>query len=299
MDLAPIVLFVYNRPQHARKTLEALALNKLADRSVLYIFSDGPKEDAGSEIVSNIIEVRKVIHEKNWCGKVYIIESGLNKGLVSSIIEGVTEIVNKHGRVIVLEDDLITSPFFLTYMNDALLTYRDFGNVYSVNGYMFPVETDKTESVLLPYISSWGWGTWKEKWAVFDIKMPFKDLIKENMFLKSRFNLGDYPFASMLDYEESSWAICWYYSVFIRNGLGVFPTASLIYNTGFDGSGIHFSEKVNVVQVLTKQDIVLKTGNSIDLDFFGKYLELFKMKKTSFSLRVYNRIIRTIRRRLT
>jgi GT2 family glycosyltransferase len=298
MDLAPIVLFVYNRPEHTKRTLEALASNNLAVNSILYIYSDGPVENASNEIIAKINDVRKVIREKNWCGTIYISESGTNKGLVTSIIEGVTEIVNKHGQIIVLEDDLITSPFFLTYMNDALQTYKNLSNVYSVNGYMFPVKSDKMESVLLPYTSSWGWGTWKEKWTAFDIKMPFKNLIKENIFLKTRFNLGDYPYASMLDYEDNSWAICWYYSVFIRNGLGVFPTASLIYNTGFDGSGIHFSEKTDVVQILAKQNIVLKKGNSIDLDFFVKYLDFFKMKKISFSIRVYNWIIRTIRRRL-
>jgi hypothetical protein len=274
MDLAPIVLFVYNRPQHTRKTLEALASNKVADRSVLYIYSDGPKENASSEIVSNINEVRKVIHEKNWCGKVYIIESGLNKGLVSSIIEGVTEIVNKHGRVIVLEDDLITSPFFLTYMNDALQAYRDFSNVYSVNAYMFPVETDKTESVLLPYTSSWGWGTWKDKWSCFDIKSSTRASVAENSFLRQRFNLANYDYITMLMNAKHSWGIHWYFSVFERNGLGVFPTQSLVENMGFDGSGVNCDIN-SFKQSLFAGKIEIFNNGKMDMMFYSKYLDYF------------------------
>ena len=121
--LAPIVLFVYDRPWHTHQTLEALKSNLLAENSLLIIYSDGPKEEATDEQLSNIKEVRKLIREKKWCGQVEIIESDCNKGLAASIINGVTKVVNEFGEIIVLEDDLVTSKGFLKYMNDCLELY--------------------------------------------------------------------------------------------------------------------------------------------------------------------------------
>ena len=113
VNLAPIVLFVYNRPKHTRQTLEALAQNELASESVLYIYADGPKENANEEVISLISETREVVKSKKWCKEVQIIESNINKGLAESVILGITEVINKHEKVIVLEDDLIISPYFL------------------------------------------------------------------------------------------------------------------------------------------------------------------------------------------
>jgi hypothetical protein len=296
MELAPIVLFVYNRPWHTRQTLEALKANDLAEGSKLIIYCDGPKLGATKEQLENISEVRNLIREKKWCGVIEFVESDSNKGLAASVIEGVTEVVNKYGKIIVLEDDLITSPFFLNYMNEGLYKYRTAQNVYSINGYMFPIETDKIETVLLPYTSSWGWGTWKEKWAAFDHKMPCKDLILENQFLKSRFNLGDYPLSYMLERSKTSWAIFWYYSVFIRNGLGVFPTSSLVNNIGFDGSGVHYTDKKNVVQLLANKVIKINNEQVIDLNFYNRYLKLFKKKKLPLLRRGYAWIKKKVER---
>ena len=138
--LAPIVLFVYNRPWHTEQTLNALMQNELADQSVLYIYADGPKENATEEQLKKIEEVRHVIRTKKWCKEVHIIESEKNKGLADSIINGVTEIVNKYGKVIVLEDDIVTSKGFLKYMNEALELYKEEDKVYHISGYMFPVK---------------------------------------------------------------------------------------------------------------------------------------------------------------
>src|SRR5476651_1758025 len=120
MQLAPIVLFVYNRPWHVEQTLNALAANELAAESELYIYADGPKDNADAITLENIQKTREIIRKKKWCNEVYIIERSKNLGLQASIIEGVTTVVNNYGKVIVLEDDIITSPYFLQYMNDAL-----------------------------------------------------------------------------------------------------------------------------------------------------------------------------------
>ena len=168
-DFAPIVLFVYNRPWHTLQTLNALMKNELADQHVLYIYSDGPKIKAANDEVKKIEEVRKLIRTKQWCKEVYIVESETNRGLADSIINGVTEIVNKHGKIIVLEDDLITSAGFLNYMNIALNLYKNEKNVMHISGYMFPTEKKLPETFFLVFTSCWGWGTWDRAWQSFDL----------------------------------------------------------------------------------------------------------------------------------
>src|SRR5476651_318519 len=137
MQLAPIVLFVYNRPHHTEQALNALKLNGLASESTLYIFADGPKKGAPAETLADIKKTREVIRGKKWCKDVFIIEAEANKGLAASIINGVTDVVNKHEKVIVLEDDIITSKYFLQYMNDALSVYEDEQKVISVGAFNF------------------------------------------------------------------------------------------------------------------------------------------------------------------
>jgi hypothetical protein len=278
MFLAPIILFVFNRPEHTLKTLEALCQNYLADQSDLFIFCDGSKEDVLESELIAIYDVRKIIRKKRWCKSVEIRESKSNMGLANSIIAGVTEIVNKYHKVIVLEDDLITSPFFLRFMNDGLNKYEHSKNVYSINGHMFPFETSLTESVLLPLSSTWGWATWRDSWEALDLKMIGHEELISNPFLKQRFNTGDYDYTHMLSYKNNSWGIKWYFSVFSRNGLGVFPSKSLISNIGFDGSGTNCNDE-NLMDSVYMSHMPVKVSNSIDFNFYSKYLLFFKEKK--------------------
>ena len=288
-NLAPVVLFVYNRPSHTGQCLDSLLKNPLADQSILYIYADGPKENSTEEQLAKINEVRKVIRGKKWCKEVHIIESATNKGLANLItdqgassnfiIDTVTDIVNRHGKIIVLEDDLVLSEYFLNYMNEGLTIYETCSNIYSINGYMFPVKFKELKTVLMPYTSSWGWATWKDRWAVFDYEMNQKKNIADNPFLRQRFNLGDYDYASMLDYDKNHWDIRWYYSVFIRNGLCVFPTQTMVKNTGFDGSGTHHkAESEQDLNILTNIIIPVKIDSEIDLEFYSLYLNYFKDK---------------------
>jgi len=276
---SPVVLFVYNRPWHTRQTLEALANNYLADQSELYIYADGPKENSSEIEIESIKKVRKIIREKQWCKLVHIIESESNHGLAASIIRGVSEVNNKHKKVIVLEDDILTSPWFLSYMNEALDVYQHVSNVFSVSGYMFPIQTSKRGIVLLPFTSIWGWGTWKERWEAFDWNLNQKEYIENNAFLKTRFNLADYNYTEMLK-NANSWAIRWYYSVFVRNGLTVFPTISLVKNIGFDGSGIHCpSNEIFLSQGIEMNKIEVEKVDRIDLEFYAKILDFFTEEK--------------------
>ena len=177
MSLAPIVLFVYNRPQHTLKTLEALMQNELAEMSELFIFCDGPKADATKQDQVRINEVRELVKKKNWCKKVIIRESHANKGLADSIVAGVTEIVNRYGKIIVLEDDIVTSKGFLKYMNEALNLYEDEPKVMQISGFMVPSKVELDETGFFRCPASWGWGTWSLSWKRCSNTNP-KDLLR-------------------------------------------------------------------------------------------------------------------------
>lgn len=278
MNLAPIALFVYNRPWHAEQTLKALSKNLLAGQSVLYVFSDGPKEGAGLEDIEKITQVRRIVRETNWCKEVRLIERELNVGLAENVIRGITDVVNRYGKIIVLEDDLITSPYFLRYCNDGLNIFKDSRHVYSINGFQYPLDIEEVDIFLSPLaVSSWGWSTWADRWKIYDRAIPHRSIIQENAALRNRFNFGNRNFAAMLSIENS-WAIRWYYSVFARNGLGVFPTKSLIYNAGFDGSGVHYTTNVQsgIKQDLHNNVMKIEFKDQINFEYLSAVLDYFE-----------------------
>lgn len=302
MDLAPILLFVYNRPWHTRQTLEALFKNDLADQSRLYIYADGPKNGATKEQLENIERVRTIIRERNWCKEVVIVECTQNKGLVNSIMDGVTEVIDKHGKIIVLEDDLITCTSFLKFMNDALLIYDGAQNIWSITGYMFPIEDDQPRTVLLPYISTWGWGTWKAKWNSFvHTEHDFSSLFMSQHLTKI-FNLADYDYTSMLaNSQQTSWGIRWYFHVFCHHGLSVFPTVSLVANIGMDGSGTNYViGGTSLAESLSSQKVSVSKVHLIDLPFWSKYLTFFSKnkKKSNYLRNVYYSLRLPLKKRL-
>ena len=240
--LAPIVLFVYNRPWHTRQTLESLRQNILADQSQLIIYSDGVKDNASTTDLKNIYEVRQIIREKQWCQKVSIIESNNNYGLADSIIKGVTETVNTYGKIIVLEDDMLTSKYFLQFMNDALFLYQDEQEVACVSGYVPPIEAENLFFIRGAEI--WGWGTWKRAWDLFEIdsKKLFNQL--NNRGLTYRFDMNGTSnciaiLIAQINGKVSSWGIRWYASAFLADKLNLYPPKTLIQNIGRDGTGTH------------------------------------------------------------
>lgn len=242
MSLAPVALFVYNRSSHTRQTLEALAANTLAGETPLYVFSDAPKNEGVRESVE---EVRSYIRTITGFQSLSIVERESNFGLARSIIDGVTSLCAEHGRVIVVEDDLVTSPHFLSYMNDGLARYEHEERVMQIAGYMFPVSLKLEEDALfLPFTSSWGWATWERAWRHFDASGSGHRRLVEDESMRRAFDLnGKYGYFQMLESqlrgETDSWAIRWYLSVFLMNGLTMYPKKTLVKNCGFDGSGVN------------------------------------------------------------
>lgn len=247
MNLAPIILFVYNRPWHTKQTLEALMLNDYADQSVLYIYCDGPKEDASEETLKSIKEVREVIREKKWCKEVIIIERPENLGLANSVIQGVTEVIEEHGKVIVLEDDIVTSTGFLKYMNDALDFYQHNEKVMHISGYMYPKKEQLPETFFFNVPLCWGWATWARAWKFFnnDAVYLWNEIHKRDLLLSLDKFGGDY-LSSQLAHNISgrlkTWFIKWHASVLLNNGYTLYPSISLVDNIGFDNTGVHNGE---------------------------------------------------------
>jgi hypothetical protein len=244
LNLAPIILFVYNRPEHTLQTLDALSNNELSQDSHLFIYCDGAKQDSNQKNLNAIAEVRQVILEKQWCGKVTVKESQTNLGLAKSIVSGVTELLEKFGKIIVLEDDIVTSRGFLKYMNEALNLYENQEKVMHLGSYI-PKTTgykDLPETFFSRFMSCWGWATWKRSWqkANWDTDYLYQQISDPK--IRYEFNLeGALDFHRHLEMnisgEINTWAIKWFATIFINNGLCLYPGKSLSTNIGFDGSG--------------------------------------------------------------
>ncbi len=239
-ELAPIVLFVYNRPEHTRSTIEALQKNPEARDSTLYIYSDAAKNQKDDE---NVGEVRNYIHQVNGFGDVKVIEREQNLGLANSIIEGVTTLCEHHGRVIVLEDDLVTSPAFLAYMNRALNHYESQKDIWHISGWSYPVEQQAAlgDAFFWRAMNCWGWATWRDRWDHFK-KDPVRLISTWSEQDIRRFNLdGRINFWKQVVLNHkgqlNTWAIFWYASIFENQGLCLNPSRSYVVNTGHDGSG--------------------------------------------------------------
>lgn len=240
--LAPIALFVYKRPEHTRRTLESLWANAGVEKSDVFIFCDAP---AAADDEAGVKAVRKLIRTfKKGAANVEIIEADTNQGLARSIIEGVTRLTDAFGRVIVVEDDLELSPGFVAYMNDALEIYADAPQVMHVGGYMPPVKGALSNTFFHHCATPWGWATWKRAWRFFnpDATDLYNKILEQNRIYE--FNAdGSYDYLTELHDNVSgklrTWAVKWHASVFLQNGLCLYPGVSLVQNIGNDGSGVH------------------------------------------------------------
>jgi hypoxanthine phosphoribosyltransferase len=241
MTFAPIALFVYNRPEHTRRTLSFLRQNLLADESRLFIFSDAAKDKSQE---AKVAEVREIIRSVEGFKSVDITERTENKGLAESIIDGVSQLTSRYGKVIVFEDDLISSRYTLKYFNEALDRYEYEDKVMHIGAYMYPLKNQQLpQTFFYRAASSWGWATWQRAWKHFE---PDIDTIisRFDAGKKARFSI-DWTMNFWKQVREfkrgknNSWAIRWYASIFLRDGLTLNPSRSLINNIGHDGSGIH------------------------------------------------------------
>lgn len=243
---APVVLFVYNRLDHTRNVIDSLSKNTLAKESEIYIYSDAAKNPENLEKVK---EVRAFINEESWQAnfkKVTIVEAKQNKGLAKSIIGGVGTLIDQYEKVIVVEDDLILSPYFLQYMNDALDYYKDVDNIWAISGYSFPMKSLKKyeHDVFYSYRGcSWGWATWKDRWAKVDWEVKDYEKMMTDKKWQKQFNRGGNDLVHMLGMqmrgEINSWAIRWVFTQSNLNMFTVYPKVSYVLNDGCDGSGTH------------------------------------------------------------
>lgn len=239
MSYAPILLFVYNRPEHTRRCIESLLKNSLASESSLFIYADGVKDSALQEAVN---EVRNYIRTIQGFKQITLMERSENWGLARNIIDGVTTQVNRYGKVIVLEDDLVVAPYFLQFMNDALDEYKDEQKVGHIQACDFTQDTTLPDTFLIKWTGSWGWATWDRAWKHFNPngKELLQELEERKLTRIFDFN-GKYGFTRMLrrqiEGKNNSWAIRWNASLFLKDILSLNVGRSLVQNEGFDGSG--------------------------------------------------------------
>jgi len=248
MKSAPIALFVYNRPSHTKRVLEALQANTLASVSDLFIFSDGPKTNANDQVKRQIAEVRKLINETSGFKSVTVIESPVNKGITSAIFSGINHVLENHDRIIVFEDDICAHPSFLSYSNEALERYKNNEEVFAISGFSFPVKGKLPPTFFIRFGATWGWACWKRSWNHFtlDAGKLIEEIERTGRIQEFDFN-NNYPFYEELKrghagkVEGNAWDTFWYATIFIHNGLSYYPAKSLTLNIGMDGSGTHYN----------------------------------------------------------
>jgi hypothetical protein len=240
----PVALFAYRRPEHLRATLAALADNALAVDTDLTIFCDGPRD---SDDMAAVAATRDVARRADGFHTVHVVEREANLGLAGSVIRGVSEMLGEHERLIVLEDDILTSPYFLTYMNQALDRYAAEEQVWCIHGYQFPLQQALPDTFFLRGAECWGWATWRRAWQGFDSDAGQLLETLRHKGLLHAFNLdGGYDYADLLARQAAgkvdSWAIRWRASAFANGGLCLWPGRSLVKNIGHDRSGEHCAD---------------------------------------------------------
>ena len=247
--LHPIILFAYNRPWHTEQVLVALQNNELADKSHLIVYVDGPKSSASSEQINNINAVREVVQQEQWCGSVEYHIAEQNIGCRNSIIQGITEVLNRYEAAIILEDDIVTAPCFLNYMNTCLKVYQDKKAVFSISGMSpnenrFSLPDDYQYDVFFSHrqLNS-GWATWADRWRMIDWSMDaLNEMLADKRLLENYSRGGDdlIPMIKdQIDGRSDAWDIQFTYNHFIHHALSVIPRYSYIDNIGGDGSGTH------------------------------------------------------------
>jgi len=285
--LAPIILFTYNRPEHTQLTVEALIKNHLSKESDLIIYSDDARTPEQRQKVD---AVRKYLTTITGFHSVKLIHRSHNFGLATSIIQGITEVLQQSERVIVLEDDMILSPYFLTYMNDALDQFARDERVISIHGYVYPVEQELPEAFFIPGADCWGWATWRRGWKIFNSNGQYllDELTRQGLLRSFDFN-GAYPYSQMLkeqiEGKNDSWAVRWYASAFLHKKLTLYPGCSLVHNIGNDNSGTHCGKSESLDVELNENPINLKNIKvEVSPIALAAFENFFKKNKSNISL---------------
>jgi hypothetical protein len=298
---APIVLFVYNRLYHTQQTVEALQKNELAEQSDLFIFSDGPKSDNDKE---KVLQIREFIRTIFGFKSVLIIERPHNLGLARALIAGITEVVGKYGKIIVLEDDLVTSRYFLKLMNEALVLYENDDAVITIEGYTYDI-SGLPSTFFLKGIGCWGWSTWKDRWDLFEVDGAKLLRGLQSKKLEKKFDYNDsYPYMQMLKDQiagkNNSWAIRWNASALLNDKLSLYFGKSLVRNIGIDGSGTHSGNtSVYDVALNDKPSTLNKIPLEENINAFKKFEEFFREKvlpPPSLIRRIKNKMTKSFKR---
>lgn len=294
---APVAMFAYSRPEHTQRTLDALAANDLACDTDLIVFQDGPRNEIDEAACDATAEV---VADTKGFRSVRLIRRESNIGLADNIISGVGEVVSQNGKVIVVEDDLVTAPHFLSFMNAALNRYENSPQVWHISGWTYPIETDGLEDAFFYRVMNcWGWATWADRWSAFDrsaeLRKPF------SAAQKKAFNLdGFHDFHEQirdnLAERRRTWAIFWYATIFRRGGLCLNPARSLVENIGHDGTGENCGIGI-------EQATLCDQGSALTLpdEIRENELALARIKqhlRISFHRRALRRIIRYFRNAL-
>jgi len=294
-ELAPIVLFVYNRPWHTEQAVKSLKENKLAAQSDLVIYSDGAKSEKDKYAV---IKVRDFVGKITGFKSIQIIKRKQNIGLAGSVISGINEIFQKYNKVIVIEDDVVSFISFLEFMNEALKIYENDERIFSVTGYTFPFKIPKEyiDSTFISYrSSSWGWGTWKDRWLKVDWEIKDYGKFKKDKNAQIIFNRGGEDLTPMLHSQMNSkidsWAIRWAYAHFKNNAYCLFPVHSKIKNVGTDSSGTHSdtTSKFDVMIDDDDDDGSIRFNEEIALDN-ELVINLQKFNRPNLFRRIVNRL---------
>lgn len=277
-SLAPIVVFTYNRFRHTRQTLEALKNNELAAESELFIYSDGAKNDEDADKVN---EVREYIHNLSGFKKINIVEREKNWGLENNIIDGVTKIVNDYDKIIVLEDDLLTSSYFLTFLNDSLQIYKEEKRVGMIHGHIYRIP-DLPDLFFMYKAGCLGWGTWSDRWneISFDGKKLYAEIKRRH--LKKKFDVNNsYPYTKLLRDQtkgkSSSWGVRVYASLLLNGKLTFYTRESLVQHIGYDG-GTHYDFSLKAADMdgfITTKRVESKKIEIVEYEDTIKKLERF------------------------
>jgi len=283
-NLAPVVVFAYNRSDKLKKTIKHLMQNNYAQNSELFIFSDGYKND---EDKNSVIEVRDYLKTITGFKKITIFESEINKGLGASIIEGVTKIINIYKKIIVIEDDLQTTPDFLEFLNNSLKYYENEKNIYSIGAYMPPINLGKLDEngvAFIPRICSWGWATWEDRWRINDWSISDYNTFIKNSKKRKQFSRAGKDMIDMLvnqvEGEATAWAIrCDYNRFKYNDALTVYPCKSKVLNIGIDGKGQN-TPKTNKYDIIFDEhgvnSIYLKKFEYEDIEITKEFRNFFK-----------------------
>lgn len=296
--LSPIILFVYNRPEHVQRGITSLLANELAAKSELYIYSDAAKDESQVQAVN---QVRKYIRTIQGFKSVTIVERDRNWGLANSIIDGVTTLTHKYGRVIVLEDDLIVAPYFLRFMNDALEIYKDEPRVGHIQACDFTQDASLPDTFLIKWTGSWGWATWARAWKHFNPngKELLAELEQKGLTRTFDFN-GKYGFTRMLrrqiEGKNNSWAIRWNATLFLKDMLSLNVGRSLIQNEGFDGSGTNCGGGELYASNLWITPLPVKKISPVEENIQARQcFERYYARTNSFWAKAIRRIKRTLK----